>query len=91
MPISSVQYLVGTTAVEICTPDRQGIKVWVHNDDRSAGHDVFVGGNGVTITTGMRLSAGETIMLALDPGDGLSAVSNQAGGHPVHVLVQKQD
>lgn len=91
MPISSAQYSVGTTATEICSPDRQGIKVWVHNDDNSQGHDIYLGGNEVTTTTGLRMSAGETLMFTLDPGDGLSAVSDQAGGHPVHVLVQKQD
>lgn len=91
MPISSAQFSVGTAAVEICAPSVQGMKVWVHNDDGSQGHDIYLGNGDVTTSTGMRMSAGETIMITLDPGDGLSAVSGETNGHDVHVLIQKQD
>lgn len=91
MPISSGQFSVGTAATEICSPDVQGLKVWVHNDDRSAGHDIYLGNGDVTTSTGMRMSGGETIMITLDPGDSLHAVSGESNSHDVHVLIQRQD
>lgn len=91
MPITSAQYSVGTDALEICSPDRQPLNIWVHNDGAVPAFDVYLGNGSVTTTTGMRLSSDETIMMTLDPGDSLHAISNRAQGVAVHVLVQKQD
>lgn len=91
MPVTSAQYTVTTTSMEICSPDRQPLKIWVHNDERDNAHDVYLGNGDVTTSNGFHLPHEETIMIRLDPGDSLHAISNHAQGAEVHVLIQKQD
>lgn len=91
MPITSAQYTVSTTATEICAPDIQPMKIWVHNDERDDAHDVYLGNGDVSSSTGLHLTHEQTIMLTLDPGDSLHAISTHLQGAAVHVLIQKQD
>lgn len=91
MPVTSAQYSVESEAVQICAPDRQPLNIWVHNDDNNDAFGVYLGNGQVSTSNGMRLGSQKTIMITLDPGDSLHAISERPTGSSVHVLIQKQD
>ena len=84
MAIRSGQLAVGTTAVEIAEtcvmPWRLEIKN-LDNDD-----NLFVGGAGVTTSTGMRVAKLERISLQLAPLDKVSLVSTKAGHNVAYIV-----
>ncbi len=77
MALESGQVAVSNSAVLIYRADGDGSVVTVHNDAGGAGHPVFLGPSGVTVSTGLHLSgtaASEHIRLAA--GEALYAIAS---------------
>ena len=85
--ISSGQVSVGTAATAIDATAQMPFKLHVHNDDNSDA--VYLGGAGVTTSTGMQLVKLESFVFDMYPGEILYAVSTKAG-HTVSFLKQQQ-
>jgi len=77
MALESGKVTVGTAATIIPSTCVMPWKLEVHNDDNT--DDLFLGGPGVTTTTGMKLNKLERIDLELAPLDYVYAVSSKAG------------
>ena len=86
--ISNTQITLGTAAVQIVTPSVMGQYVTLHNHTKSSNEYIFVGGTGVTSTTGVHIDPGDTLQLNLLPLESLYAVSDPSG-LTVGVVVQK--
>ena len=80
MPIQTGQVSVGTAATRILGASGNFARVILHNDDNTDA--IYIGGTGVTTTTGLRLSKLEHHDFDLMPATELYAVSSKNG----HVL-----
>jgi hypothetical protein len=86
MAVTSKQVSVGTSATEIFTADTDGNLIYLTMAD--SGH-IYVGGSGVTTSTGMRIehgSAMQPIEIKLVAGEALYGVTG-TGTEVVTVLV----
>lgn len=84
MAVASAQVTVGTTATLVSAVESDfsvGSAAKVKNTGAA---DVFLGGAGVTTTTGFALASGATTDVPLGPGEQLFAVAAATG--TVHVL-----
>ncbi|MFZ9703446.1 MAG: hypothetical protein ACO3B7_04545 [Candidatus Limnocylindrus sp.] len=89
MMIQTAHFAIGTTSVQIATPDDNPQIVIIHDHDHTSSDDVFIGGPDVTIANGLHLPKTETITVHLDAGDSLYAVAD-GGSIEVHVLQTKR-
>jgi len=89
MPVSSEQFTVTETAMEVCPPDVMTQNLILHNHEHSSGHEIYIGGSDVTVDNGLHLTPELEIRLQLRPGDGLWAVSNNDA--EMHILRVTQD
>lgn len=87
MPVGGGQVTVGTTATEIPETCVMPFALQIHNDDNT--DKVYIGGPGVTTTTGMRLNKLESIRLELSPLDRVYAVSSKTGHTISYVTFRK--
>lgn len=87
MTISSGQISIGTAATLIDATAQMPFILSIHNNDNTDA--VYLGGDGVTTTTGMTLQKLERIQFTLFPGEYLYAVSTKAG-HAISWLKQTQ-
>lgn len=85
--ISSGQVSVGTAATMIDATAQMPFKLSVHNNDNT--DSVYLGGAGVTTTTGITLAKSERIEFNMFPGEVLYAVSTKTG-HNISWLKQQQ-
>lgn len=86
MAVTSAQVSVGTTATELSAADtdtRLGQTLIVKN--ASAATAVFLGGSGVTTSTGLSLAAAATVTVELGQGEELYGIV-AAATETVHVL-----
>jgi hypothetical protein len=86
MPIQTGQVSVGTTATRILGTNGNFGHVILHNDDNT--DTVYIGGTGVTTTTGLRLSKLEHHDFDIMPATELYAVSSKSG-HILSYLLQQ--
>jgi hypothetical protein len=94
MPIITINTdLPRDEATQIVSADNQTQEVHIHNGERNAGRDVFIGGdNTVTDETGMHITAGETLKLELPPGDEIWAYQDEFGSHLLTALcIRRRD
>lgn len=77
MPVSSGQVTVGTAATLIDTTDVMPFHLQIANNDNT--DTVFLGGAGVTPTTGMALQKLEHVNFDMNPLDRMYAVSTKSG------------
>jgi len=85
MPVTSGKLTVGTAAVQIPAGSTMPWTLEIHNDDNSDA--LFVGGAGVTSTTGMRLNKIERIVIPGGPLDRFYVVSTKAGHNVSFIAV----
>jgi len=88
MPIQNGQVAVGTAATEIPVTSVNPFLLDVHNNDNS--DDMYVGGPGVTTSTGMLVEKLESLKVEMTPGDRLFAVSSKTGHTVSWLAVLKQ-
>ena len=74
--ISSGQLTVGTVATLVDGTSTSDFRLTIHNMNNDDG--IFIGGPGVTITTGMQLLKLETIQFQMSPSSELYAVADKA-------------
>ena len=68
---------VGLTATPIDGVHNQPSRITIHNNDNST--NIYLGGAGVTITTGLLLLKEQSYQFTLNPLEQLYAVSNKTG------------
>ena len=85
MALSSGTVSVGTAATQINGASANPMKLHLANNDNSDA--LYVGGPGVTTTTGLVLSKLERIVFELNPGERIFAVSTKSG-HVLSYVVQ---
>lgn len=87
MPITSGQLAVGTVATAIPETCTMPFRLEVHNDDNT--DDLYLGGPGVTTSTGMKVNKLEQLQVRMAPLDKIYAVSTKAG-HQVSYIAFRQ-
>ena len=85
MPLTSGQTTVGTVAVQIDGADENPSFIHLHNNDNTK--TLYLGGEGVTTSTGLALLKEDSIDLVLYPGNQLYGVTS-SGTHTVSWLRQ---
>ena len=83
--LSSGRNSIGTVATPIDGVYNGYANITIHNDDNT--DTVYIGGPGVTTTTGLTLQKEETLQFELAPLEQLYAVSSKAG-HTISFLRQ---
>lgn len=83
--LSNGRLSVGTVAAPIDGVYNQYARMILHNDDNTDA--VYIGGPGVTTTTGLVLQKEQTIDIGLGPLEQLYAVSTKTG-HTISFLRQ---
>lgn len=79
MALGSGQASVSTTAVMLYRADGDGSIIALHNDGGGAGHPVFVGPLGVTVSTGLHMGGNESSEhIHLDAGEAIYAIASNA-------------
>lgn len=86
MPIQTGQVSVGTAATRILGTSGNFGHVILHNDDNTDA--IFIGGTGVTTTTGLKLTKLEHHDFDIMPATELYAVSAK-NGHVLSYLLQQ--
>jgi hypothetical protein len=90
-PIFSAQFSIGTVPSLVVTDQASAQVVYVHNEETSQGHKVYLGGSaGVSITTGHHLAPAGDLTLTLGPQDQLWAVAD-ANSRKITLLNVRQD
>lgn len=74
MAIYSGQVTVGTTATPIDGADRNPMRIVIHNNDNTK--NLYVGGQDVTITTGLEVDKHGQLELILNPNETIYAVTD---------------
>lgn len=77
MPIQSGQVAVGTAAVVIPVTSVSPFILEIHNNDNT--DTVYLGGPGVTTTTGLLLEKLESHQFEMGPNDRIFCVSTKSG------------
>jgi len=86
MPISSGQMIVSQTAVQIDGTDNQPYRLHLNNN--SATTVLYVGGDsGVTVSTGLKLAANDSMDLMMNANDSLWVISS-SNNHDISWLKQ---
>lgn len=80
MPATNSAVAVGTTAVAVATSDTQPKFVYLQDGDYDGNSLTFIGGPGVTVSNGIKLSKINVSVFQLLEYDTLHAVSTTAGG-----------
>jgi hypothetical protein len=86
MPIQTGQVSVGTAATRLLGTSGNFGHVILHNDDNTDA--IFIGGTGVTTSTGLKLTKLEHHDLDIMPATELYAVSSK-NGHVLSYLLQQ--
>lgn len=68
---------IGTVATPIDGVHNQPTVITIHNNDNST--NIYLGGSGVTITSGLLLLKEQSYQFTLNPLEQLYAVSNKTG------------
>lgn len=90
MAIIGTAITVGTTAAQIAWPDDNSQYVYVQNGDYAGSAEIYIGGSGVTTSTGLRVLRTATTVLQIEGGDSLYCIAD-ADGTSVRVVAVRQD
>lgn len=82
MSVTAERVTVSTSATALNAQGTAALELTIRN---AGGASVFLGDASVTASTGLELTAGETMTVRVDGGDRLHAVA-AAGSEVVHVL-----
>ena len=86
MAMTTGQAPIGTAIVELAGPFGAAATMHLHLHDNT--ESVFIGPNGVTVSTGLRLQKQAHIDLDLGQGDALYAIADAAGPFTVSWLAE---
>lgn len=87
MTVRTFQYLLPQGTATLIVPRWHAPQdVTVHNHDHATAKNIYLGGSGVSATTGFDIDAEVNVNLTLPAGDELWAFTNEIGGAAVHVL-----
>lgn len=92
MTISNAVYtLSNTTPTEIAGHDNMPHEVMIHNMTKSSNEYIFLGDSSVSTANAPHIDPGETVILTLNPGDRLYAVSDPNGLEVGVLDIRKND
>jgi hypothetical protein len=88
MPVKTFGYdLVQNVRVQVVPPSTEPQEVCIHNHEHSQNREVFLGDETVTVDNGMHAVATQTSIITLQPGDGLWAITANASGVNLRIMV----
>jgi hypothetical protein len=88
MPVKTYAYnLVAGQRVQVVPPNVEPQEVCIHNHEHSQNREVFLGGSDVTVENGMHAVATQTSIITLEPNDSLWAITNNASGVNLRIMV----
>jgi hypothetical protein len=91
MPVKTFGYdLVQNVRVQVVPPSVEPQEVCIHNHEHSQNREVFLGNETVTVDNGMHAVATQTSIITLPPGDGLWAITANASGVNLRIMVVTQ-
>ena len=80
MPVTSQTVSVGTAVVEVSGPSIRSQFVYLQDGDFDGDTAVYVGGDDVTTSTGVKLSKSNTTVFQTNADDTLYAIASADGG-----------
>jgi hypothetical protein len=87
MSLKTAQYTVGTTAVQVISPQNNPTQVLLHNAEKTTNHYIYLGGSSsVTTETGIHMDGSDNYKMVLQPGSSLWAIA--ANSYDLHVSWQ---
>jgi hypothetical protein len=88
MPVKTFGYdLVQNVRVQVVPPSLEPQEVCIHNHEHSQNREVFLGNETVTVDNGMHAVATQTSIITLPPGDALWAITANASGVNLRIMV----
>lgn len=77
--ITTHQYTLSATPVEVVHWHNQGMTVTFHNSAKSSNNKIYLGTSSVSTTTGLHIDADQFLQITIGPEQVLWAVSDPAG------------
>ena len=88
MPIKTYAYdLVQNVRVQVVPPSTEPQEVCIHNHEHAASKEIFLGDANVTVANGMHAVATQTSVIMLQPNDALWAITDNANGANLRIMV----
>ena len=85
MPFIANHFVIGTAAVKVVLESASAQRAIFHNHEHS-NKDIYIGGPGVTILTGLHIPDTETLEVSVAAGEQVWAISDTTD-NDLHVLV----
>ena len=91
MPVKTFSYdLVQNVRVLVVPASVEPQEVCIHNHEHSQNREIFLGNSTVTAANGMHAVATQTSIITLPPGDELYAITDNASGCNLRIMVVTQ-
>jgi TnpA family transposase len=88
MPVKTYAYdLAQGVRTLVVPPNVQPQEVCIHNHEHATSREVFLGDENVTAANGMHAVATQTSIIMLQPNDGLYAITDDASGVNLRIMV----
>lgn len=88
MPVKTYAYdLVQNVRVQVVPPSTEPQEVCIHNHEHATSKEIFLGDANVTVTNGMHAVATQTSVIMLQPNDALWAITDNASGANLRIMV----
>jgi hypothetical protein len=88
MPVKTYAYdLVQNVRILVVPPSVEPQEVCIHNHEHSQNREIFLGDQNVSVNNGMHAVATQTSIITLQPGDDLYAITGNASGANLRIMV----
>lgn len=88
MPVKNFAYdLVQNVRVQVVPPSTEPQEVCIHNHEHATSKEIYLGDANVTVLNGMHAVATQTSIIMLQPNDALWAITDNAGGANLRIMV----
>lgn len=91
MPVKTYAYDLVEGVRQLVVPANvEPQEVCIHNHEHATSKEIFLGSSNVTAENGMHAVATQTSIITLNPGDDLYAITNNASGANLRIMVVTQ-
>ena len=91
MPVKTFSYdLVQNVRVQVVPQSTEPQEVCIHNHEHTQNREIYLGNETVTVGNGMHAVATQTSIITLPPGDALWAITDNASGCNLRIMVVTQ-
>jgi hypothetical protein len=88
MPVKTYAYdLVQNVRQLVVPPAVEPQEVCIHNHEHATSREIFLGNENVTVDNGMHAVATQTSIITLQPNDSLYAITANASGANLRIMV----